>query len=66
MYWIIHEEQLWKNLTNQAKKDIFSLYILKSTKNIKKQFIAFIFLAIQSNLMKKIVRIEYWVHRQTK
>lgn len=53
MYWIIHEEQLWKNLTNQAKKDIFSLYILKSTKNIKKQFIAFIFLAIQSNLMKK-------------
>lgn len=52
-----------KNLTNQAQKDIFSLYILKSTKNIKKQFIAFILLAIQSNLIK-IVRIEY--HIQTK
>lgn len=42
-----------QNLTNQAQKDIFSLYILKSTKNIKKQFIAFILLAIQRNLMKK-------------
>lgn len=42
-----------KTLTNQAKKDVFSLCILKSTKNIKKQFIAFILLAIQSNLMKK-------------
>lgn len=42
-----------KKLTNQAKKDVFSLYIPKSTKNINKQFIAFIFLAIQTNLMKK-------------